>query len=465
MWSRRELLAALGASGASVALGGWLGACAGTTSARRTDNRVASLDNVLPLVLEIVDMRLEGAFVWYRRTHRHRVSKDSEEQNFDAHRFESVVFGGDGHTFAIDNASYAELLDAAQRFVSALPASAKRDARSGQSLRLPKTKTLHATLGIDPTAQGHDAFLEPVLASYEQAQKHGSSRIIYRSSYLLSDDVETRYLSRKHNHQVREVRTRAGVLFAAWTGADVVTSVSERAALGGLELRGPSNNDLRRGAEGALAHVHARSAPSGVKDVILSSECAGFVAMQAIAKPGFVLGPRQTPKGPLRVSNDPTRKRGYGSYLLDARGDRPKAVSFFGDLPTAKMQEGNMRRDSALRLRPMPSNVVVQAGSATETELIADVKEGVFLEAPLHCSVDPAGNSLALLCGRGREIRNGNFTGRVFSRLVATATCDAFIDDTRALGKLLRSQAFEEDSIAMSARTPAWLSRAQVEAG
>ena len=113
----------------------------------------------------------------------------------------------------------------------------------------------------------------------------------------------------------------------------------------------------------------------------------------------------------------------------------------------------------------MPSNVVVDAGTASELDLVADVREGVFLEAPLHCSVDPEGKSLALLCGRGREIRNGHFTGRVFSRLLATAPCDAFLDDTRALGKRRRSHAFQEGPIAMSARSPAWLSRAQVEAG
>jgi predicted Zn-dependent protease len=413
----------------------------------------------------MVDGRLPGAFVWSRRSKRHRVSKDSEEQTFDVENFESVVFGGDGHTFATHNSSYRDLLVAAERFVADLPAIAQRKAGASESFLLPKPTAFQTTLGIDPAKQGHDAFLEPVVKSYAQAQEQGSSRIIYRNSYLLSDDVESRFLSREHNQRVREVRFRSGVVFAAWTGDEVVTSVAERAALGGLELTGPSVKELREGAQRALAHVHARSAPSGIKEVILSSECAGLVAMEAIAKPGFVHGPRPTPRGPLRVSNDPTRKRGYGSYLRDARGATPNILSFFGDMPVTRMHEGNMRRDDALTLRPMPSNVVVDAGTATELELIADVKEGVLLEAPLHCSVDPAGTSLALLCGRGREIRNGHFTGRVFSRLVATAACDAFFDDTRALGKRRRSHAFQTGSIAMSARSPSWLSRAQVEAG
>ncbi len=465
MWSRRELLAALGASGASAALGGWLGACAGPTTGRRNDNFAASQGDVLPQVLEILDSRLPGAFVWSRHSHRHRVSKDSQEQHFDSHRFESVVFGDNEHTLGIHNANNHDLLSAALRFVDNLPDGAKRKAGASESFRLPKAVEMRSALAIDPARQSHDAFLKRVATTYSQAQKQGGSRIIYRNSYLLTDDVESRYLSRSQNQRVREVRFRAGVLFAAWTGDEVVTSVAERAARGGLELNSPSVNDLRRGAASALAHVHARSAPSGIRDVILSSECAGLVAMQAIAKPGFVLGPRPTPQGPLRAINDPTRNRGYGSYLRDDRGDTPSALSFFGDLPVMKMHPGNMRRDEALGLRPMPSNVVVPAGTATEAELIADVREGVFLEAPLHCSVDPAGKSLALLCGRGREIRNGNFTGRVFSRLLATAACAAFFDDTRALGKRLQSHAFQEGPIAMSARSPAWLSRAHVEAG
>lgn len=461
MWTRRELLAALGASGASVALGGWLSACAGSQVGRESSTQSTSLDDVLPQILAIIEGRVENAFVWSRRSRRHRASKDSDEQHFDLSHSESVVFGGKGRTHTLTNATREELLAGAEAFAAAIPTKK----REGAPWRVPTLETLETTLKIDPASQDSKAFLEPVRKLFTQAQEHGGSRIIYRNSYLLADDVETRFVSRARNQRRREVRLRSGVLFAAWTGDDVVSSVAERAAVGGLELSGPSPRELRQGAESALARVHARSAPTGLQDVILSPHCAGLVAMQAIAKPAFRMGPRPAPEGPLRVTNDPGRKHGYGSYLRDARGDEPKALSFFGGQPLAKMREGNMRRDAGLNLRAMPANVVVAAGTSSEQDLVADVKAGVYLDDPLHCSVDSQGKTLALLCGRAREIRDGHFTGRLFPRVLASASCDAFIAETRALGKTLYSQAFEEDSVPMSARSPAWLSRARVEAG
>lgn len=438
-----------------------MSACAGSRGNRRESTLGASLDDVLPQILAIIEDHVDEAFVWSRRSQRHRVSTDSDEQHFDLELSESVVFGGKGHTRTMTNSSREELLRSAESFAAALPSKKEQ----GAPWRVPTLKALQSTLQIDPATQPASTFIKPVSELFGRAQDFGGSRIIYRNAYLLSDDVETRFVSRKKNQRRREVRLRSGVVFAAWTGDDVVSSVAERAAMGGLELAGPSQSELRYGADAAVARVHARSAPTGLQDVILSPQCAGLVAIQAIAKPAFTIGARPTPQGPLRVTNDPGRKHGYGSFLRDARGDTPKPFSFFGGQPVAMMQKGNMQRGANLRLRAMPANVVVAAGSASEQDLVADVKAGVFLDDPLHCSVDPEGKSLALLCGRGREIRDGHFTGRLFPRVLASAPCEAFFGETRALGKTLYSQAFEEDSIPMSARSPAWLSRARVEAG
>lgn len=465
MWSRREVLAALGASGATVALGGWLGACAGAEQARRKEDRALALEDVLPQVLEIVDARLAGAYVWSRQSQRLRASKDSEEQRCDLEVSEDVVFGGEGHSLAIRNVSPQALLTRAQRFVATLPRAATPRRTHISALQIPAPKSPGVKGKNDWSDKRYRIFPESVSELYTKSQREADSRIIYRSSYLLEDEVDSRYLSRDHNQRHHEERKRVGVLFAVWTGDDVISSIAERATSGDIDFAGPSQKELSRSAENALAHVHARSAPSGLQDVILSSECAALVAMRAIAMPGLRLGPRAAPSGPLRVHNDPALPHGYGNYLHDARGDTPMALDFFGAQTLEQMQHGNMRRDRQLGLRALPANVVVKPGQASEQDLIADVTEGVYLDAPLHASVDPLGQSLALLCGRGREIRNGRFTGRLFSRLLASAECEPFFAETRALGKTQQALAFEESGVAMSAHSPAWLSRARVEAG
>lgn len=416
-------------------------------------------------VLEIVDARLAGAYLWSRQSQRLRASKDSEEQHCDLEVSEDVVFGGEGHSLAIRNASPEDLLASAQRFVASLPRAAKPSRRGTADFQLPASEALGAKGKNNWSDKQYSDFPEALSALYTKSQREADSRIIYRSSYLLEDKVDTRYLSRDHSQRHHEERKRIGVLFAVWTGDDVISSIAEEATSGDIDIPGPSAEELRRSAEDALAHVHARSAPSGLQDVILSPACAALVAMRAIAMPGLRLGPRAAPSGPLRVRNDPALQKGYGNYVRDARGDSPKVLDFFGAQTVEQMQQGNMRRDRELGLRALPANVVVDPGQASEQELIADVREGVYLDAPLHASVDPLGQSLALLCGHGREIRNGSFTGRLFSRLLASAECEPFFAETRALGKTQRALAFEESGVAMSAHSPAWLSRARVEAG
>jgi TldD protein len=286
---------------------------------------------------------------------------------------------------------------------------------------------------------------------------------VHRGSYLTCDDIESRLLSEQHNQQVRTVRTRIGVLFAAWTGDDVAVAVAESSGVGGLELATLSDSQLQSAADDALAYVHARSAPSGLQDVILSPGGGGLVALHAIARPGFAGIPRPTPQGPLRVSNDPTLAGAYGSYLRDERGDPPSRQELFGSL-AADLEKGTMRRDADCVLRSRPGNIVVEAGTLSLEDLVRDVKEGVYLEGPRYCSVDEMGSSMALLAGRGREIRDGRFTGRLFSRLLATADCATFFDDTRALSKDNSLQAVDDNSVAISMRSPHWLSRAKVEA-
>ncbi len=467
MWSRRQLLAALGASGAGVALGGWLGACGGSAQrAGAGQLGLAQTDDLLPQILQILDGKVEGAFVWSRRHQRHRISKDSEEDQFDLVGSDALVFGGSAGSVALRNLNRPELLAAAQRFAAqGSPPSAGASSPARQAaFSLPSSQSFLAKVKLDPARQSKSAMQAPVADLLKRAQSGGGSRIIYRNSYLLADDVETRFLTREHNQRRRELRLRLGVLFAAWTGEDVVTAVAERAGSGGLEMAGPSDIDLQARAHDVLAYAHARSAPSGTQDVILSPECAALVTLESIAKPAFASGLRATPQGPLRVHDDPTLAGGYGSYVRDDLGQAPTPRALFGSAEAKSMHLGNMRRDLDLALLPRPSNLLVELGEASEEDLVAEVMQGVYLEGPLHCSVNVQGSQLALLCGRGREILNGRFTGRLFGGILANAESSAFFDATRAVGNRSQTLAFEELGLPLSVQSPAWLSRAKVAA-
>lgn len=442
-----------------MALGGALASCARTSNRSRVAGEREPTEGALLQIFEIIERRTEGAFVWSRNHVRHMVSRDTKEQRFDVEESEAVVFGGRGRSVALWNASREELIAAAQLFVR----QGNKAASGAASSRVlaPPDKFLPRAQSSVAREPAH--FEPPVADLFARAQLHGDSRIIYRNAYLLADDVSTHLLGAAVHQERRELRVRQGVLFAAWTGDDISTSVAEQAA-GGLALAGPSDSDLRLHAQAALASVHARYAPSGTQDVILSPECASLVALEAVAKPVFELGQRQVPKGPLRASNQPTLADAYGSYGRDDLGQVPKAQQLFGDQDAQYMARGAMRRDGELRLRALPANLIVTPGSTGEAPLVADVMEGVYLEGPQHCSVNSQGSHMSLLCSRGREIRNGRFTGRLFARLLASADCAAFLDQVRALGNVSRVQAYEESGQAISVQSPAWLSRARMGA-
>lgn len=166
---------------------------------------------------------------------------------------------------------------------------------------------------------------------------------------------------------------------------------------------------------------------------------------------------------PVTIIDDPAR--GYGGFARDDLGQEAPSRRLVGALEPEPILPGYPRRDNRAALRSLPSHVVVAAGEIGLDALIASIKEGVLLQDPVHCHLDPRSDRLSLICSQAREIHNGRFTGRLFARQLIRAGRQDFIDATTGLGAEPTALAFDEAGIPVSTSAPHWLSRAQVEAG
>lgn len=404
-----------------------------------------------------MDQKFEQAFVWSRNVETYRVMRDSGERHFDQEQQRWVVIGGrsaDSHySSAFLEASEAELLKGVRAFLSRFP---KR--RNRHALELPQLETLGQERELGLLAKGSTEYLNPVSRMFEAAQQQRASRIVYRASYLVSHSSDQSLLSRNHNLRMHSVRSRGGIMFAAWTGVELASAESQIAGLGGPEIANISDSQVEASAQEVLAHLHARSATSGMQEVVLAPKASALLALKGLANRARALAT----SSPLRILDDPSV--GYGAMARDDAGEPVRPQVLVGHDADVTMRLGFQRRDLDAILGNAPSNVIVEPGRESIDSLVADVRRGVLLQGPLHADLDPR-DTLTLICAQGREIIGGRFTGRLFGRQIMRAPVQDFVDATAALGADSTTLAMDIGGRSLSTRAPHWLSRAQVDEG
>ncbi len=450
MWSRRQFLGALGASGAISALAPLLGC--GAQTAGKTSAAVSLVsDEDLAAALAILDGKLEGATILSHKTHTHELSLDHNEERFDRFRTHLIVLSAIiGHTrrrIVLSAPSPEGLAVAATSFAGHAIAPSMRPAPA-TDVDWQKTWTTR-----------HSDYRAPLRSLFVEAQNHGGSRVVYRSSYLHSVHTELRFLSRKQNLRTKSQRTRGGVVMGAWAGGEIATSHAQVSGQGGPKIATLSSDAIASTAEHTLSHLHARSAPSGQQEVLLSPEAATHLAYNAIAKSPVSLPNSGDYK--FRLVDDPSV--GYGAMIYNDAGQRATIQTLVGEGGGPLSQSTRTRLTSNGTAQAQPSHVRLKAGIDNLASLVERVQTGVLLEGPELCQLDSRGERFAIICSRAREILNGRFTGRLFARTMTTGNTSEFIANTSALGSDSEQWAFESHGIAGSAQAPHWLSRARVE--
>ncbi len=402
--------------------------------------------------LSILDTKLGDARIWSSLQTVHELSRDHEEERYDLRDTHRIVLSGQQGDrvirVALENPTSEELLASAKRI------SNQRIAKTAPEQMAQSSHGPHVGYELSD-------YRTPLRRIFHDAQDHGSSRIIYREAYLQSTHSRTRLLSRSQDLRVEAHRSRGGLVMGTWTGGALATGEAQVSGLGGPALVRLTSTQLETAADDALAHLHARRAPSGDLEVLLCPEAAAMFAHHCIAHPSAVFRAAQT--GPAHVVDDPSS--GYGGLLVDDEGvaSQPQLLLGLGT-GVSLLPQGRMRFDAQAQLRLAPTHVRVSLGTSDLTELVSRIKNGVLLQGPTMCTLDSRGEKVSLLASRGHEIRNGRFTGRVFSHTLSSFLMRDFLSTTAALGNEVRAISFHHDGIASSAEAPYWLGSARVEA-
>ncbi|HUS15536.1 MAG TPA: TldD/PmbA family protein [Chloroflexia bacterium] len=200
--------------------------------------------------------------------------------------------------------------------------------------------------------------------------------------------------------------------------------------------------------DSALALLTAEHIEPGVYDCICAPGVSGTVAHESFghgvetdmflkgrARAAEFLGQRMA-SDEVNMFDDPTLPAAHGSYYFDDEGTLAQPVpiiaqgvfvSGISDLySSARMgiaRTGNGRRQAFDRKAyARMSNTYFRPGSTPVADMIAGVDHGVYLTQLDSGMEDPKNWGIQLLMHYGREIRNGQFTGRVFSPVGMTGS-------------------------------------------
>ncbi len=444
-WSRREVLAALAAAGAAPGGARLLGACGGARPAPAVVPRepvpaetIAGLRDQLRQIAADLGRRFRSVAVRAELGRATRAVVEPDERGFDQRWRSSVVLAGfDGATW-LEQATSDLSRDAIAAAAAALSARSVRRAAivprpvkpAGGAVRGAETAAVK--LRVDPRDRPIGDWLERAARLQERAAKVGASRLVYRASAIEVDDSDVLFVGDGRDQAQRLVRTRARVLFLAWTGAMLAAEEATASGAFGLEGADLSASEIERAAEGALTLLTSSQIEAGTRELLLDPSVAALLVGHGVAR-GFegdawvrggaraeTLQGKPAAAAIVTVRDDPTAGGAYGGYRFDDEGwpAAPLALIERGvvrgplcDAAAAaalrRPRTGHGRRVGPLdAVEPRPSHLVLEAGARARDDLIAAVNgQGYLIESGVDGSGDPLSWRVAVRARRARESR------------------------------------------------------------
>lgn len=259
----------------------------------------------------------------------------------------------------------------------------------------------------------------------------------------------------------RVSRTRAGMLVLAVENGRVELDFDSHGGVGGREvLDFLTQEEAAKLAAGAKAMLAAREAPTGTMTVLLDPGVTGlfahesfghgteadqFVRDRSYLRPilGQEVGPPE-----LTIADDGAFPGGWGSIYCDDEGhpgqktvlvDHGRFVAALHDRDSAAalgaQPTGNTRRaDFLSRAFVRMTNTYVEPGDWTLDELLAEAKDGVYLERGTSGIEDPLGGQMQLKVKRGRRIEHGKL-GPLVGSMALSGRVLEFLRAIRGVGR------------------------------
>ena len=367
---------------------------------------------------------------------------------------------------AVTGYAYADGWDEASLLTAARAARdvARGDGPAGQAVRLVKVET---AAGARPTRPAEHASIEERAALVERANAaaRGAGPLVRQVTTRFSDMVQRVVIASSDGILAGDERRIVQLMVAVTAERGGVRQVGRRARGGqtGLELYetfGPETLG-RETADGAIRMLDAIPAPAGTMPVIVSNGWGGVLFHEAVGhglEADHIERNSSVYAGKLgeRVAapivtllDDATVPNHRGSFRVDDEGvaaQRTPVVvggileGFLTDRKHAKAlglaTTGNGRRQSFQKL-PIPrmTNLLVEPGTSTPADILADTPSGLYVVSLGGGQVDTTSGQFVFSVTEGYSIERGRLGPPVRGATLAgdsfsvLARVDAIADD------------------------------------
>lgn len=210
---------------------------------------------------------------------------------------------------------------------------------------------------------------------------------------------------------------------------------------GGAELLEEMNSDISYPCKCAIELLDSKAPTPGTYDVICMPDVTGLIAHEAFghgvemdmfvkdrALANQFIG-KQIASPLVTMHDNAFSISESGSYFFDDEGTLSHdtliikdgiLMSGINDIQSANtlnvIPTGNGRRESFERKAyTRMTNTYFEAGNSTLEEMISSIEYGILLENASSGMEDPKNWGIQCMVNMGREIKNGKFTGKIFS--------------------------------------------------
>lgn len=323
----------------------------------------------------------------------------------------------------------------------------------------PLRKEYRVIAELDPAAVPlHEKLAH--LRDLQRRAKAFDSRIVQAQVRYDDTTEEKLYIGRGRHLRQQVIRSSLLVLIVVSDGTTTRFHAWIAGGTKGFEIARLSEDDLRQTGETALRLLEAGKIEPGEYEVVADPSISGVIAHESFGHgveldlfpKGRALSAhylnQQVAAPSINMFDDPSIPGGYGSYFFDDEGElaRPTQILRDGvfvlpisDLGSATFAPGvrtpnGRRQDFSRKSYARMTNTFFAPGTTPPAEIIAGVERGVYLRFAESGMEDPMGWGIQLTAHYGEEIRDGQFTGKLFAPVGITGNVPDVLKSISAVG-------------------------------
>jgi len=290
----------------------------------------------------------------------------------------------------------------------------------------------------DPEAMPLQERFQAIVDLQGRARAIDSGLVACRASYgeTIEDGL---FVNRARALSQRVIRVRGSITYVASDGSQSASDWVTTGGTGGFERCQLDDDRLAELAQETRDLLEADQVEPADYTVVVDGSTAGTVAHESFGH-GVELDMfvkdralaeqfvgKRVGSELVNIHDDPSLPGGFGSYFFDHEGQAASPTHVvrdgvfergISDLMSAtelgvERSANGRRQDFSRKTYARMSNTFFGRGDATVEELIGGVSRGYLLQKLTHGMEDPKGWGIMLGCRLGREIRDGQLSGKI----------------------------------------------------